>query len=93
MDRDQIEASLLKKGFVRKDGGDHRYFHHQVNGKNTGVYTKTSHGSKYKTLDNSLLAMMKRQLKLDSLNEFRDLVNCPMSGSDYIEKLRVKRII
>lgn len=92
MDRDKIEQSLLRKGFVL-DNRHHRYFLHKVDGRETGVKTKVSHGKKYKRLDESLQAVMKRQLKLDTSAEFRDLVECPMSADYYLAKLRAKGII
>ena len=94
MEREKIATSLKKKGFVEDiKGRDHRYYHHQVNGKRTGVRTKLSMGSKYKRLGNPLLAKIKKQLKLDSPKELSDLVNCPMTGDDYIEILKVKNIL
>ena len=92
MDQRKIESSLLKKGFVRKQG-DHRYYHHKFEGKFTGVNTKFSLGSKHKRIDNSLLAKIKRQLKLDTLDELRDLVDCPMSKEQYLEKLMEKGLV
>jgi len=41
IDRKRIEASLRKKGFIQ-EGGDHKYFYHEVNGKRTGAYAYVS---------------------------------------------------
>ena len=93
MEREKIATSLKKKGFVEDiKGRDHRYYHHQFNGKRTGVRTKLSMGSKYKRLGAPLLAKIKKQLKLDSSEDLADLVNCPMTQDDYIEILKVKDI-
>lgn len=50
------------------------------------LYTKISHGSK-KDLDNYLIKQMSSQCKL-SKQDFSDLVNCPLSAKNYIEKLK-----
>lgn len=91
--RDQIESSLLKKGFVSDDDRDHRFFHHVWAGKRTGIKTKISRGSKYRAIDASLQSKMKKQLKLDTSEEFRGLVLCPMAAEDYLEKLRTRGLI
>jgi len=92
IDKRQIESSLLSKGFIREDT-HHRYFYHEINGKRTGISTYTSHGSKPKEYDDNLLKMMKKQMKLDSIGQVRDLLLCPMSGNDYNQKLKDKGII
>lgn len=85
--RDAVERALPTKGFDVEEG-DHRYFHHTYRGKRTGVYTKVSRGKKYADLGNDLVHAMKRQLGLQTTRDFRDLVECPMSGADYIAKLK-----
>lgn len=92
IERRKIESSLKKKGFV-EHGGDHQYFHHELNGKRTGAYTFTSRGSKYQTYGVTLLKKMKDQLLLDSLQQVCALFNCPMDGKEYIGILRCKGII
>ncbi len=91
IDRKTIEAALRKKGFV-EEGGDHKYFYHEVEGKRTGAYTKTSRGSGYKTYGESLLKPMKIQLRLDSLNQVRRLLECPMDSDEYNGILQNKGI-
>lgn len=93
MDRDQVNSSLIRKGFIRDDDRNHWFYHHEYEGKRTGVRTKLSRGSKYKRLDSSLQSRIKKQLKLGSSSDFRDLVNCPMSREDYINKLKENGII
>lgn len=92
MERDDIESSLSKKGF-KCIKADHRYYHHEYNGKETGVTTKVSMGTKYKRLGNELLSLMKKQLRLDTSQEFRDFVTCPMSKEQYATILIQKGII
>lgn len=93
VERKTIEKSLPKKGFVSVDQSKHQYFHHEVDGKRTGMYTFVSRGTAYKTIDDSLLSSMKQQLGLDSSRQVRDLLECPMSGDKYNEHLRGKGLI
>ncbi len=89
IDRSEIESSLVTKGFKREDS-HHCYFYHEVEGKRTGIFTHTSHGSHFKTYGDNLLKQMKRQLRLDTLNQVVDLYKCPMSGKDYNNILKKK---
>jgi len=89
--RDEIEAALKKKGFVLNDG-DHRYFRLHVDGRATAIFTKTSHGNKYKTLGDALVAAMAKQLKLTK-KQFGDLVDCRMSGDAYLQALHDQSIV
>ena len=94
MEREKIASALLKKGFIEDSKGrDHRYYHHQINGKRTGVRTKLSTGSKYKHIGAPLLGKIKKQLKLDSSQALADLVNCPMTEEAYTRILKVKGIL
>jgi hypothetical protein len=92
VDKRKIESSLSKKGFV-KDETHHIYFYHEYNGKRTGIYTYTSHGSKNKVYGNSLLSMMKKQLKLNTINQVVDLFECPMSKEEYNQILKEKDLL
>jgi len=90
IDRRLIESNLIKKGFVEEDS-DHKYFYHEYNGKRTGIYTFTSHGSGYKIYNDNLISMMKKQLKLDTNSQAKDLFQCPMSGEEYNQILLKKK--
>lgn len=82
MQRDDIEAALLRKGFQQKNT-DHSYFHfYDKNGKKTIVNTKTSFGSKYKRLEAPLVAQMARQCKLTK-SQFHELIECTLSHEKY----------
>jgi hypothetical protein len=91
-DRDDIESSLVFKGFV-KEYSHHRYFYHEVDGRRTGVSTHTSHGSQYKTYGDNLLKQMRRQLRLETTRQLSDLIKCPMTGEDYKDFLRKKGLL
>ena len=92
IDRSDIESSLVGKGFVKEDT-HHRYFHHEMEGKRTGISTYTSHGSHYKTYGDNLLTQIKKQLRLDTLTQVADLFKCPMTGADYNESLKKKGLL
>jgi hypothetical protein len=92
IDRNEIESSLVTKGFVREDT-HHRYFYHEMQGKMSGVFTYTSHGSHYKTYGDNLLKQMKKQLRLDTMSQLTDLLKCPMTGEDYTDFLKKKELI
>lgn len=93
MDQADIQSSLAKKGFVCEDDRDHKYYHHKLDGRYTGVKTKFSRGSNFKRLDPSLLSRIKKQLRLNTSREFRELVECPMSKDDYVQILRTKGVL
>ena len=77
-ERDDIEASLRRKGFV-EGGSDHRHFTYRTNaGQKTSVWTKTSHGSGYKTLSDHLVQLMARQCGLTRA-QFASLAACPLT--------------
>ena len=92
LQRQKIEKALAKKGFVRKNS-HHRYFHLVVEGKDTGIFTYTSHGTAYQTYKESLLRSMKVQLKLASLGQLKDLIDCPISSGQYVELLARKGVL
>ncbi len=91
IDRKKIEASLRKKGFV-ESGGGHKYFYHEVDNKRTGAYAYTSRGSRYKTYGDSLLTVMKKELRLNTLNQVKRLLECPMDAKEYNSILKKSRV-
>lgn len=94
MEKRRIESSLVKKGFDLINDGDHRRFFHKYDGKDSGVRTKISRGSaKYKTLGPELIKSMQKQLKLDTVRQFRELVDCTLSGDEYNTILKSKGFI
>lgn len=92
MQRDarKFESALKKKGF-REDERDHSYFiYHTLSGKKTLVKTKTSHTPKMKTLGDSLLGQITKQLHLTK-TELLDLIDCTMNQEKYESILRAKK--
>lgn len=92
IERRKIESSLVSKGFV-KDDTHHKYFYHEYQGLRTGLYTYTSHGSKYKTYGMPLLKRMKKELKLDAIKQAIDLFECPMTKHGYNQILKDKGLL
>ena len=84
-ERDEIRRQLLRKGF-RESTGDHHFYTLWVNGKKTHISTKLSHGTKYKVYDDSLIALVCRQLYL-SKKELSELIECKLSGAEYVALL------
>jgi hypothetical protein len=78
-----IAAALLKKGFVERSS-HHKIFFLCIEGKISGVHTFLSHGVKEYNTD--LLAKMRTQLHLSG-KELEDLIQCPLSGEDYVNLL------
>jgi predicted RNA binding protein YcfA (HicA-like mRNA interferase family) len=82
--QDEVEKSLLKKGFLPSNGDHNFFFYHSKAGKKTIVRTKTSHGGK--EIDDNLMSQMAKQCKLTN-KDFALLVDCPLSRDDYEKKL------
>jgi hypothetical protein len=91
IERDDVEAALERKGFVRKDDKDHRKFHFWTSDRRkTAIWTKTSRGTDYKTLQDGLIAMMAKQMKLTK-KEFGDFVACDIERGRYEELLAERK--
>ncbi len=90
LDRAVIEASLKSKGFEAVPKRDHRVYHHKYKGKDTGAWTKISTGGKYKVYGITLIKHMKKQLFLENNNETINLLDCTLSGKEYVELLKEK---
>ena len=94
VDKNKAEGSLIKKGFVRDVSKNHVFYHCYYEGKKVGgVSTCVSHGGKQSSIGNDLLAAMRKQLHLDTLEQVRDLLNCPMKKEQYHETLRKKGLL
>jgi hypothetical protein len=87
VDTKSAEKSLPKRGFRQDKGRDHVYYHFEFDGKETDAYTYVSHGSSYKEIGPDNLKSMRKQLKLETVKQTIDLLQCPMSERDYIECL------
>ena len=83
-DAKKVAANLTSKGFTTLES-DHTFYRLFVDGKNTGIRTKISHGEK--EIHDGLLAQMAKQTKLIK-KEFLELVDCPLTFERYLELLR-----
>ena len=85
-------AALEKKGFVleRRTRDDLYYLYYA--GKKTSVFTKVSQG-RGEDLRDRILGKIRMQLRLETNNQLRDFVECPMTGDDYAAYLIEKDVI
>lgn len=90
-----MRKSLKKKGFIFQKGiGDHDWYYYSYNGKEyRQIAAKISRGSGYKDYPDSLLQRMKNLLHLDSLQEVRQLLLCPMDAAEYKAILDQKNML
>lgn len=84
--RSKVEAALKKKGFKEYPDADHKYFYFEYKDKITSIFTKTSHGTKYKTIGDPLVSLMAKQLRISN-SDFKEFVKCTLSSQDYKKKL------
>ena len=88
----KIEQSLRKKGFAEQQG-DHNFFvYYTLEGKKTGIFTKTSHSPSMKDISGELLNRMASQCKL-SQADFCQLVDCPLTRDAYEKILKANHSI
>ncbi|MBN1323883.1 MAG: hypothetical protein JW986_07810 [Methanotrichaceae archaeon] len=87
LDQDEIETGLRRKGF-KESYNNHKYFVLYFNNKKEAG-TFLSHG-KNRDIGNPLLSAMARELGISS-SEFVDLIKCPLSTTDYLDK-KAKRL-
>jgi hypothetical protein len=93
VDRALAEKSLAGKGFERRESGDHIFYHHLYQGMESGIKTWVSHSKSYKDIGPGNVTSMKNQLKLDTLQQIKGLLTCPMTASEYNDILRQKGLL
>ena len=81
-DKDDIEASLLRKGFQKIDGDHHFYIYWNLSGKKTMKKTKMSHGTSHKSIGDILLGKMAKQIGI-SKKSFIELIDCTLDRNNY----------
>jgi predicted RNA binding protein YcfA (HicA-like mRNA interferase family) len=87
----EFKAALRKKGFQTDRRTGDELFYLFVDGKKTAIHTKTSWGAS-EDLRNTLMNMIKKQLKLDS-KEIESFIACPMEYEQYVEILKKKGVV
>lgn len=83
-------ANLKKKGFREERNHDHVRFILYVNGEETDIRTKISHGED--ELGPALVSCMSKQLRLKK-SDFVAFAECRLSESVYLQLLRQQRLI
>ena len=78
--RKAVMAALERKGFSASEGDHTYYIYHTTDGRKTLAKTKVSHSGK--DIADAVLGMMARQCKLNA-QQFRSLVDCPLSREEY----------
>lgn len=81
-ERDAIDKALQQKGFQKETGDHFHYIYWNLSGKKTMKRTKMSHGSSHKTIDDSLLGQMARQVGLTK-KSFLELIDCTLDRAGY----------
>ena len=81
--RNDVVDALERKGFQKKDGGDHEYFIYWTTaGKKTMKKTKVSRGTAHKSIGDNLLGKMSKQVGLTK-PLFMELIDCTLSRAQY----------
>ncbi len=79
----KVQNNLMKKGFVPR-GGDHVFLVLHIDGAETRIRTKISHGET--DIGDRLIKEMARQIGLTN-EEFVDFASCKISGGDYVQMI------
>ena len=85
-----VSAALVKKGFEKRES-HHTYFHFKYEGRDVGVNTKISQGEK--EIRDTLITLMRRQLRLETTAQFREFVECPLTLQKYLDILKGRGVI
>ena len=88
----EVLQGLKRKGFNLSERHHHFLVLYDEKGRLTHIRVKVSH-SRVKEYGPSLLNALKHQLHLDSIQEVLDLIDCPMSKKEYLDKLKRKGIL
>ena len=93
MKKRDIEKALIEKGFVKDNRKKHISFRYYTASRvETPVNTIISRGNKKMDIDIGLLSVMAAQCKLQ-LKDFRQLIDCTLSRTQYEELLIQRKII
>lgn len=86
-----VDSVLKKKGFQKKPSGSHiKYQLMNEDGGKTMIWTMVSHNGQ--EIGDNLLKAMSQQLKL-STKEFCKMLDCNISGPEYLQMLRDRGIL
>ena len=90
IDRRELERTLLALGFV-VDEREHERFRLLVDGRRV-ARTQVSRGSKYRTMDESILADIAREIHITRAFLY-SLINGEKTREDYLDELRRQGLI
>jgi hypothetical protein len=88
----ELEEALKSHGFLLDRSTSDKIYYLWHGGRKTSVFTKVSHGSG-EGLGHRLMAMIQRQLRLDSQGQLREFIEGTMDGPAYIVFLKAKLVI
>jgi hypothetical protein len=81
-------SSLLRKGFKEREGRKHTFYDFFVDGKEVGINTHFSRGSKAPDIDSSMMHLMAPQLQFQKSRQVLELLNCTMTEAEYVRYLK-----
>jgi len=82
-----LQRILQVKGFaLYPEKAHHQFYYLVVDGKKTAVKTYFSHG--LKEYGDTLMQLIKKQLKFPQARQAEDFFDCPMTGEMYVALLR-----
>ena len=87
--KNEIADKLVSKFGFTQDNRDHTYYVCALDGK-TVAYTYVSHGPN-STVSEKIAFRMMREMRLQTLRQFRDAIDCPLTREDYYDHLRATR--
>ena len=83
----QIISGMTAKGFIEAREGHHVFLLYENSaGLLTDIRTRVSHQSGGNDVNDKLIGMMARQVRL-SKRDFEQLIDCPLSQEAYEEKI------
>lgn len=86
----EITDALVSKFAFAQDDRDHDYYLLELDGRSV-AYTYVSHGTRDRVTPKIAYRMM-QEMRLQTLQQFRDAIDCPLSQDDYYALLRGQRV-
>lgn len=88
----ELEEALKSHGFLLDRSTSDKVYYLWHGGKKTSVFSKVSHG-RGEVLGHRLMAMVQRELRLDSQSQLREFLEDTMDSRAYIAFLKAKLVI
>lgn len=90
--KDKVIRKIEEKFEVKEKSGKHIRYEIWYAKQKVAV-TYCSHGSGGKEIYDGILSKIRRQLKLETLEQLYGLKNCPFSSEDYYSLLKQNNVI